>query len=265
MLSNLAKIARENPADLKTMLDAMSVKQSDILIPETILAESSGNHWMTPTHYENLYKDLFEILSSYTGIFIISFDKMFALLKDGATNQSEAFSQFQLVAAQLNKANINIHLAIKAATSAQQLKAALLKVPKDAGERMAHLLVCTLLLNGMQGVTFFSDEEQGVFNIRKLVSEDETLLEIMRMPSQNVFLQCYGLQSYDCILYQTLRKNSHWTKAEMQAFIDRTRTGSQKNRHVRYLLTSTESDKTVLSNNEFTTMIHNNASAVVSF
>lgn len=265
LLTNLAQTARESPVDLKTMLDAMNLQKSDILIPETILAESAGNRGMTPERYEGYYKDLFEILSSYTNIFIISFDNMYELLEGGAANQNEAFLQLQLVAMQLNKANRDIHLKIKAASKVQQIKEALLSITQDAGERIAHLFACILLIDGIQGVTLLSNEERGVFNIRKLCSEDETLLEVMRMPSQNVFLQCYGLKSFDCILYHTLRNNSHWSKNEMLDFLNRTRIGKLKNRQVRYLLTPTDSDKTVLSNAQFSTMIHANPLAVVSF
>lgn len=130
MLSNLAFSARTNPQEFNLLLDAMSLKEGIILIPEIIMDESAGNRDMTPERYREYYEPLFKALSQYTDIFVVPFETCFEIIKEGAVDSNEAFAQFQLIAKQWNKTNMEIQLKIEASTDVEGIKSALISVDR---------------------------------------------------------------------------------------------------------------------------------------
>ncbi|MEY8742068.1 hypothetical protein AB9M62_21575 [Bacillales bacterium AN1005] len=265
VMTHLATSARNHPTDFECMLESLNIRKYDVIIPSIILEESAGNTWMTKEKYEELYLPFFQTLSNFTKVYILTVSDVLNVIADGDSNASSAFDTFQLIAQKLNKANIDIQIALKDATTDSHIENALRINSDDAGERVAHLVICSLLMNGLETVTFLSDEEKQVFNTRIIVSSDETLLEIMRMPSQNIFLQSYLLNSFDCILYETMRNYRTWSLVEKKEFIRRNRNGSAINRNVRYQLSDSTFDRSQLGNDEFASLVHDNPASRILF
>lgn len=264
-MSDLAYSARENPSDFRLILEAMNVTEYDIIIPSVVLEESGGNAWMNREKYNEYYLAMFKSLSEVTNVFVVSTEDAFGILGDGYVNENEAWIEFQLIASSLNRANYSINQCIQQATTVIDIDVALQTSKEDAGERQAHLIVCSLLMNGIDTVSLISNEEKEVFALRTLFSKDETLLETMRMPSQDIFLESYLLESFDCVLCKTLKRNANWSIDVKNAFIERNRRKNNINRLPRFKLSDHTFDRRQLPNIEFVSMIHVNPSAQIIF
>lgn len=267
-MSDLAFTARENPDDFIHILEAMNISEYDVIIPSVILEESGRNSWMNNEKYEKLYHNMFKGLAEKTNIFIMNTIEAFDTLSEGYVNKRGAWLEFQLIASSLNRANIEINQSIQKANNVFDIDIdiALQKSKKDAGERQAHLVVCCLLMNGIKAVSLISNEEKEVFGLRILSSHDAILLETMRMPSQDFFLESYLLESFDSLLCKTLKRNGDkWSLDEKHSFIDRNRRNHNIKRLPRIKLSEHTFDRRQLVNAEFVSIIHNNLSASIIF
>lgn len=262
VLTHLAACARKQPDDFSHILQALDAESSHFIIPEVVLNESAGNDWMNAEQYEETYLPFFRELSAAAAIHIFTVGDAFQVLSEGSVNAGTAWQEFQLISALVNKTNIDIANAIRIADSPLEIHEAITLYKNDAGERALHIIASSFLMNGQKKVILLSEDEKGVYNIRKLVSRDEVFIETMRMGTSDVFLECYALGSFDWILFKTLKANIGWTLDYKKAFLNRNR---RDRRRVRYSSSASTFDYENISNDVFASLIHTNPSAKILF
>jgi hypothetical protein len=137
---------------------------------------------------------------------------------------------------------------------------------KDLGERILHLLAFVLLEDGVPDVRLFSDEEKGVYNVRRLLSADEKVLALLHIQNQASFLATYQLESFDCLLCSILNKQLNvWDEEEMAVFLSKHREGKHLHRKIRFSYSVRDVDQRQLDNQELVRFVCRNEEFRITF
>lgn len=266
ILTRLAKVARDHPDDIPFFVEEFVAINAVIYVPETILAETAGNQGMTMERYRDLHQLMFEKLSEKIPIQILSFEMIYNILATSMDHTALAFLKFRLLNIHLNQTNIMIQHEIEQATSPQEIFHALARQKKDLGERILLLLAFVLLEDGVRDVRLFSDEEKGVYHVRRLLSTDEKILALLNLQTQPSFLKVYQLESFDCLLCSILSKQREvWDEEEMTRFLSKHRDGKHQHRKIRYSYSLRDVDQRQLDNQELVQLISRNEEFRITF
>lgn len=266
ILTRLAKVAREHPEDMNLFIDELVGRNAVLFIPETILAETTGNQDMTTERYRDLHQPLFERLSENVQVCALSFEMIYDILATAMDQPELAFLKFRLFNIHLNQTNKIIQHDVERATSPDEIFRALSQQKKDLGERILHLLAFILLEDGVPDVRLFSDEEKGVYNVRRLLSADEKVLALLHIQDQPSFLEMYQLESFDCLLCSVLnKKRDTWNEEEMTVFLSKHREGKHLHRKIRFSYSVRDVDRRQLDNQEFVRLVCRNGQFRITF
>ncbi|MCT4781399.1 MULTISPECIES: hypothetical protein [Exiguobacterium] len=248
LLTQLSKAARDAPDCFISFVNHFRHHNAVLLIPDIIFEESSGNRNMTPEWYADLYQPFFQIMSEHVDVFYVTFRECFNFVHRGAVNHDQALAQFRLLAREIVRSHTELSQQVQQSTTIQAIESAIRSVPKDCGERILHLLACSLLIDGAQTVTLLSNEVKGVYYTRLTMAKNETLLGALFMQDQHVFRDAYRLQSLDQLLDSIFKEQ---IVAEPFSFIECMRAGQHKHRRVHYRTGEDVSDKEQLDTPEF--------------
>jgi len=252
LLTQLSKAAREAPDYFTFFINHFRQHNAVLLIPDIIFEESSGNRGMTPERYTTLYQPFFQIMSEHIDLFCITFRECFDFVHRGAVTRHQAFAQFRLLAREIVRTHTDLSQQIQQSTTIEAMESAIRSVPQDCGERILHLLVCSLLVDGAETVTLLSNEGPGVYYTRLTMANNETLLRALFMEDRHVFRSVYRLQSLDQLL-DSIVKNQSVT--DPVSLIECMRAGQHKHRKVHYRTGEDVSDRHQLDNPEFLQII----------
>lgn len=266
ILTRLAKVAREHPEDMNLFIDELVAINAVLYIPETILAETAGNQGMTMERYRDLHQPLFERLSKNIQVHVLSFEMIYDILATTMDQSAQAFLKFRLLNVHLNQTNKTIQHEVERTASPDEIFHALSKQKKDLGERILHLLAFVLLEDGVPDVRLFSDEEKGVYNVRRLLSADEKVLALLHIQDQPSFLATYQLESFDCLLCSILnKKRDAWNEEEMAIFLSKHREGKHLHRKIRFSYSVRDVDQRQLDNQELVRLVYRNEEFRITF
>ncbi|WP_214888989.1 hypothetical protein [Exiguobacterium sp. s142] len=259
ILTRLAKVARDYPADFNHFIDELISLNAILYIPEIILEETAGNRGMTMELYRDLHQPMFRKLSEKIPVQVLSFEMIYDILAATMNHTDHAFLKFRLLNVHLNETNKTIQHAIEVAASPEEIFHALSQQKKDLGERILHLLAFVLLEDGVPDVRLFSDEEKGVYNVRRLLSADEKVLALLHIQNQPSFLKAYQLESFDCLLCSILSKRRDvWSEEDMITFLSKHRAGKHLHRKLRFSYSVRDVDYRQLDNQELVQLVCRN-------
>ena len=252
LLTQLSKAARDAPDCFTFFINHFRQHRAVLLIPDIIFEESSGNRGMTPERYATLYQPFFQILSEHIDLFCVTFRECFDFVYRGAATRQQALTQFRLLAREIVRTHTDLSQLVQQSTTIEAMESAIRSVPQDCGERILHLLACSLLVDGAETVTLLSNEEPGVYYTRLTMANNETLRKALFMEDQHVFRSVYRLQSLDQLLDSIVKKQS---VTDPVSFIEYMRAGQHKHRKVHYRTGEDVSDRQQLDNPDFLQII----------
>ncbi|ACB62048.1 hypothetical protein Exig_2599 [Exiguobacterium sibiricum 255-15] len=252
LLTKLSKAARDTPDCFTFFIDHFRQHHAVLLIPDIIFEESSRNRDMTPERYATFYQPFFQILSEHIDLFYVTFRDCFDFVHRGATTRQQAFSQFRLLAREIVRSHTELSQQVQQSPTIEAVESAIRAVRQDCGERILHLLACSLLVDGAETVTLLSNEGPGVYYTRLTMANNETLLRALFMEDRHVFRSVYRLQSLDQLL-DSIVKNQSVT--DPVSLIECIRAGQHKHRKVHYRTGEDVSDRHQLDNPEFLQII----------
>lgn len=254
ILTHLNKLCT---TDLEKILSSLN-KSDYILIPTHIMYETAQNQSMPRQVYDSLYLQFFETLCKMKKVCVFSFHYMYEILLESSINQGVAFELLKSFAQVTNELNLSVYKKIvKCEESPYEIETILTEETRNSGERIINLFVLILLNDGLSRVYTCSNDQKGIYSIRKIMRKNEFLLQLLAL-TEKQFTEGYRVLSWDKILFDYAR-GMDGMEAILEQFLERCRGKHAQTRQILYV-EDEDAEYDTLDNQSFFKLIMNPSS-----